>query len=552
MTPTGIPAAVSPDIGKYHLIAELARGGMGNVYLAVTRGPGGFHKLLVVKELRPEFADDEMYVAMFLEEARLAARLTHPNIVQTNEVGSDGKRHYMIMEYLDGRSLYRVVKHFARTTGFPVGAQLRVIAEALVGLHYAHELCGFDGEPLGIVHRDVSPLNVLVTFDGQAKALDFGVAKSVDSSLETQAGVLKGRIAYMAPEQARGGKCDRRVDVYAAGVMIWEAAAGRRLWAGKSDLEILTKTLGEGPPRLRSVNPKAHPDLDALCARAMAIEPGDRHPTAEALLDDLAGHLQRRGDAMSMREIGAIVSGAFEPERRRMREIIEDVLASMRAAPRSGVMPTLATQPFVPATQTFTVPRRLDGIPNVSSLLIATPTLQRVAERSARSFSAVRTPRPTVPDGADRGLERRGRVALVAGAVAGACLAFVVVQHLRSLGVGVPAPAPVPAAAPVPAPAPAAAPAPAPAASPAPAPAPAPQGAPTMASIPRWTTPARWASAPATPRAPKTDPTEPARQGSTPSDAPAPATQTSRPEVDPGGGRAPLRPIVTANPYGPR
>ncbi len=322
---------------------------MGNVYLAIAQGPGGFHKLLVVKELRPEFSDDETYVAMFLQEARLAARLTHPNIVQTNEVGSDGGRHYMIMEFLDGRSLHRVCKYLARQGGMPVGAHLRVIAEALRGLDYAHELRGFDGEPLGIIHRDVSPLNLLVTFDGQAKLLDFGIAKAVDSSLETQAGVLKGRIAYMAPEHARGGKCDRRVDVYAAGVMIWEAAAGRRLWHEMNDVEIFKRIIGEGPPRLRSVKPTAPPDLDALCARALSINPANRHPTAAALLADLEAHLTGRDDTMSMREIGALASRAFEPERQRMNSIIEDHVARMRGVPRSGTMPRVA----MPETQTF-------------------------------------------------------------------------------------------------------------------------------------------------------------------------------------------------------
>jgi eukaryotic-like serine/threonine-protein kinase len=552
MNSTSVSATVTPEIGKYHLIAELARGGMGNVYLAVAQGPGGFHKLLVVKELRPEFAEDETYVAMFLEEARLAARLTHPNIVQTNEVGSDGTRHYMIMEYLDGRSLHRVHKHLARRGGFPVGAHLRVIAEALLGLHYAHELRAFDGEPLEVVHRDVSPLNVLVTFDGQAKVLDFGIAKAVDSSLETQAGILKGRIAYMAPEQARGNKCDRRVDVYAAGVMIWEAAAGRRLWHGMSDVEILTKTLGEGAPRLRAVNPAAPSDLDALCARALSIKPADRHPTAAALLADLDAHLHRRGDIMSMREVGTMVSEAFEPERKRMNAIIEDVMARMRGVTRSGVMPTLALQPLGAGTQTFSPLRQLaDDLANVSSLLAATPSAQLIAEHSARSVSAVRTPRPGVPevDGGYRRWWKQGAV----GVAVGACVAFATFHHdLRGQAPDARASAPATALAVSPRSAPPAAdPVPPPTTSAASVPIEARTSTTNPTIAPRWSPPVRWtAPAAPSPRAPKYEPAEPARSGSTTSDVPVGPIEAARPEVDPGGGRAPRRPIVTSNPYG--
>ena len=191
---------------------------MGIVHLAASHGPGGFNKLLVVKELKPELSRDDTYVSMFLDEARLAARLAHPNIVQTIEVGSEGSRHYMVMEFLDGRSLHRTIRRFRDHGGLPLGAHLRVIAESLLGLHHAHELVDFDGQPLDIVHRDVSPLNVFVTFDGQTKVIDFGIAKSVDSSLETKTGILKGRVAYMAPEQAWGQEVDRRADVYSAGV----------------------------------------------------------------------------------------------------------------------------------------------------------------------------------------------------------------------------------------------------------------------------------------------------------------------------------------------
>ncbi|HXN31199.1 MAG TPA: protein kinase [Polyangiaceae bacterium] len=342
MTSIALQTPIASEIGKYHLIAELARGGMGNVYLAASQGPGGFSKLLVVKELKPELCDDQTYVTMFLEEARLAARLIHPNIVQTNEVGSDGSRHYMVMEFLDGRSLHRIGKRLSGRLS--VGAHLRIIAEALLGLHHAHELREFDGEPLGIVHRDVSPLNVFVTFNGQTKVLDFGIAKAVDSSLETKMGVLKGRVAYMAPEQAKGAKVDRRADIYSAGVMLWEAAAGRRLWPGMNEVEILTRILRDGPPALRGVAPEVPEELELICARAMAFEREDRYATAAELQSELEAHLARRDDTLTMREIGPMVAEAFADERRKMNTVIEETLTRVRGGPRSGVMPTFQAQ----------------------------------------------------------------------------------------------------------------------------------------------------------------------------------------------------------------
>jgi serine/threonine-protein kinase len=255
----------------------------------------------------------------------------------------------MVMEFLDGRSLHRVVRRMADRGGLPVAAHLRIVAESLLGLHYAHDLRDFDGQPLGVVHRDVSPLNVFVTFDGQTKVIDFGIAKAVDSSLETQTGVLKGRVAYMAPEQAWGAKVDRRADVYSAGVMVWEAAAGRRLWPGMSDVEILTRVLREGAPRLRSVCPDAPDDLDAICERAMAKQADERYATAAELLEDLDAHLASRDDQMTMREIGALVSGSFAEERRRMSAAIEETLVRVRTGPRSGVIPTLDARSDTPS-----------------------------------------------------------------------------------------------------------------------------------------------------------------------------------------------------------
>lgn len=390
------------EIGKYRLVAELARGGMGNVYLAVVQGPGGFNKLVAVKELKPEFYDDDMYVTMFMEEGRLAAQLTHPNIVQTYDVGSDGHRHFMIMEYLDGRTFYRIGKKLSEDESlydsFPLGAQLRIISEALVGLHHAHELCDFQGQSLGIVHRDVSPLNVFVTFDGQTKVLDFGIAKMADSALETQTGILKGRVAYMAPEQACGDPVDRRADVYSAGVMIWEAAAGRRLWPKMSDVEVLIHVLREGPPSLRAVCPDAPLELDAICARAMAREVGDRYPTAAALVHDLDAYLRQRADAMPMREIGALIGRSFESERRKTSAMIEEAIVRLRDNPQSA---PLATLNRTSGTQTVSSVRgQRNDRGSLPSLLAQTPS----SDASLRVADADRS--PAVPDADSGAIER--------------------------------------------------------------------------------------------------------------------------------------------------
>ncbi len=376
---------------------------------------------------------------MFLDEARLAAQLTHRNIVQTIEVGSEGSRHFMVMEYLDGRSLHRIARRFAERGHFPVGAHLRVIAEALLGLHYAHELKSFDGEPLGIVHRDVSPLNVIVTFDGQVKVLDFGIAKSAESTLETKTGILKGRVAYMAPEQAWGQPVDRRADVYSAGVMIWEAVTGQRLWAGKNDVEILARLIREGAPRLRSVVPHVPADLDALCARAMAGNAAERQPSAAALLDDLEEHLAKRSDAMTMRDVGGLVSAVFAEERRRMSAIIDETLGRVRSHPASGVMPTLEG--------------RTRGTPSGGMLVLAEPSqsalLSLAPGQILRDLQASVPVSAAPPDVESVPWGKTRRAAVLGGAVAALALTvglFAVTWH------GSPAPEPHDSPAPVAAP----------------------------------------------------------------------------------------------------
>ena len=203
----------STSVGKYRFLVELGSGGMGDVFLAVAQGPKGFNKLQVIKRLRPELAQDPEFLAMFLNEARIAARLNHPNVVQTNEVSEHEDEYFIAMEYLEGRSLYAILKRAISSSPknappqrMPLAFHLHTLAEACEGLHYAHELRDFDGTPLELVHRDCSPQNIFVTYDGEAKVLDFGIAKAADSATYTRTGVLKGKVPYMAPEQLDGGR----------------------------------------------------------------------------------------------------------------------------------------------------------------------------------------------------------------------------------------------------------------------------------------------------------------------------------------------------------
>ncbi len=377
---------------------------MGGVNLAVSMGPGGFTKLLVVKRLRPEIADVPEFLSMFLQEAKLAARLNHPNVVQTYEINSDATSHFLTMEYLEGQSLHSILRaarhgaalgdsgavmsepvplsgrssvrpppasstrpppasstrpppasstrppppdHKVGETGsggrggLPLPLFLRVLCDALEGLHHAHELTDHDGRPLSIVHRDVSPGNIFVTYDGVVKLLDFGIAKAADSSLHTRTGMLKGKVAYMAPEQLRqGNRLDRRADIFALGAILWQAATGQRLWRGVSDLEILMRLSKGQLPRPSEVAPDVHPRLEAICAKAMAMDPAGRHATAAELRDDLETLLDEIGPATS-RELGAYVSELFAAPRAAARTFLRRKLDELRSAPRADEVPSV-------------------------------------------------------------------------------------------------------------------------------------------------------------------------------------------------------------------
>jgi serine/threonine-protein kinase len=353
---------VAAPTGKYRVITELGRGGMATVHLVLVRGPGGFNKLQVVKRLRPALAADPDFLKMFLEEARLAARINHPGVVQTNEVGFDGGHHFITMEYLDGQSLQSIVR--AGPNGeseedwgarLPLPMFLRILAEALEALHFAHELSDFTGEPLRVVHRDLSPHNLFVTYEGHVKLLDFGIAKAADSSEDTRTGILKGKCAYMAPEQFRG-TVDRRTDLFAAGIIMWQALTRTRMWPGLSDAEIFQRLATGDIKTPRSVRPDVPEVLEKICMRALAIAPADRFQTAaefQAAVEDYLQTVPR----VTAQDIGKTVSAMFVESRAKLRKLIEEqIQLAAREGDASSSQKRAAFESATPSTGSVTKP----------------------------------------------------------------------------------------------------------------------------------------------------------------------------------------------------
>lgn len=312
---------------------------MGIVYLAISSGLAGFSKLFVIKELKPELVEDQSLLDMFLEEARLAARLNHPNIVPTYEVGIDGNRPFIVMDYLEGQTLARLINKTRPKEGaessFTLDMHLAIISEALEGLHYAHNREDFDGSTLSIVHRDVSPQNLFVTYDGQVKVVDFGIAKASDTTIETRTGIFKGKPSYMAPEQVQGD-VDPRTDVFAVGVMLWEAVARRRMWPKKTDVEILTNLIKKAIPKLEEAAPDAPAELVRIVSKAVAPNVDDRYASAKALRTDLEAYLETRSPRPSLKEIGGLVAKTFAKQREQLRTIIEACIAESKSSDASS------------------------------------------------------------------------------------------------------------------------------------------------------------------------------------------------------------------------
>lgn len=345
------------ELRSYERFLRLGHGGMAEVWLSVCKGPAGFRKLLVIKQLHAELAQDPMFVSMFLDEARLAAELSHPNIVQTVEVGGKDVDHYIVMEYLEGQTLSAI----RRRGWLPLEMELSVCRDLLRALEYAHDLRGFSGAHLGIVHRDISPDNVFVTYDGVTKLMDFGVAKTASARTRSRAGMFKGKPMYMAPEQVRGEDVDRRADLFAIGVLLWEALCRRPLWGEMTDLAILRElNRGSLPPLPETVRAQ-EPELSKICARAMTVDPAARFANAREFHDALADFAHRQSSFVDARIVGETMTQMFADDRMKRRLTIEEELHKVRGRGTAEVAlpPTRTPREVRPISKRGSIPASL-------------------------------------------------------------------------------------------------------------------------------------------------------------------------------------------------
>ncbi|MFO0668654.1 MAG: protein kinase [Polyangiaceae bacterium] len=396
MSPVGVtstpPGLGSARIGRYQILGTLGAGGMAEVLLGRLVGPSGFERLVVVKRILPHLAGRRAFVDMFLDEARVVAQIRHPNVVTVHELGNEDGELFLVMEYLDGESAGGLLRRLSvKRERLPFAVAAYVVAEACAGLHAAHELTSPTGESLHVVHRDVSPQNVFVTYSGAVKVLDFGIALAGDRQTRTEAGQIKGKFEYMSPEQWREEPLDRRADVFALGIVLYELSTGHRLFRRATHLETLDAICEAPIPKPSTLVPDYPPLLERVCLRALERNREDRYATAADMRRELLPFVNAEDlepEATLARVMAKTFADRIEEKRSMVRAArTGDALASV---PPADVDETIEL-PLVGgpiATQIVSVPREGpaadDGAP-APSAVVATP----VASTSTRSRKPV-------------------------------------------------------------------------------------------------------------------------------------------------------------------
>jgi serine/threonine-protein kinase len=310
-------------VGKYELLLPLGTGGTATVYLARTRGVAGFEREVALKLVHAHLRGDEESRLHLLEEARLAARIRHPNVVPVTEVDADACGVFLVMDYVEGEALSGLVRLLRdQNHRLPPRLIARIMNDSLAGLHAAHELRDAQGQLVSLVHRDFSPQNILLGIEGVTRLADFGVAKAASRTVRTKTGLVKGKVAYMSPEQARGHKVDRRCDVWAAGVVVWELITGRKLYDHEDDVATLLSVVTEEPPRLSTVMQGVPPALDEAVAYALTSDVNNRCPSAEAFRCMLESAWDECGGMATTPELGAFVRQTVGQKLAERRELV--------------------------------------------------------------------------------------------------------------------------------------------------------------------------------------------------------------------------------------
>lgn len=310
--PPAEPSGALQRIGRYEVVQRLGHGGMATVYLGRATGSAGFERVVAVKVIHPHLAAEPEFVEMFLDEARIAAKIHSPHVAGILDLGEDAGFYYMVMEYIDGETLSALLRQLRpRDERLPLAVALQILADACEGLVAVHNLRDPDGRPYGLVHRDMSPQNLIINFDGWTKIVDFGLVKATGVR-NSHTGHLRGKLAYMAPEQARGRAVSASTDLFALGVIFWELLTGKRLFAGEGDAETLDNVIRCEVPPLRELRPDLPPAVEGLLRRALAREPEDRYQSAEEMLTDIRALLRECGDTSEPRRaLGAIMQHHF-------------------------------------------------------------------------------------------------------------------------------------------------------------------------------------------------------------------------------------------------
>ena len=304
-------AEVGSTANRYQILGKLAVGGMAEIFLARGANTAGLVRYCVLKRILRERATDAEFVQMFLDEAKLAAQLQHPNIASVYDIGMLGDSYFFTMEYVHGETVRSLLQRARqRERKVPMACVLTIIAGAAAGLHHAHERNGNDGRPLGIVHRDISPANLMVSYEGNLKIVDFGVAKAADR-VETKSGTVKGKISYLSPEQCRGARVDRRSDLFSLGIVMWEILTGERLYRRSSDFENMTAIVHEPPPPPSSRRPDVPRAIDDIVLRLLAKSVADRYQTAGEVVEALENASMRAGTILSQSAVSRLVHDLF-------------------------------------------------------------------------------------------------------------------------------------------------------------------------------------------------------------------------------------------------